>query len=314
MRACKSTLIGAILCFHAGNAWAVSPEDAMDDAVMSMGWAGIANPESNSAPTVNPGLLGLSERYHFGGQFAYGPHPQAGWAVTAVDSRTIKSLAIGVTYNRSVDDPELAVEELPGWIPIGTPISNRRVFHDVTLAAAVPLLDRRISFGVNGTVSIFDHDRLGNGLTGNLDTGLGIRPVDFFTLGLAGRNLLPIAAQTDRPATLSYGLRLGTAELGGIEVNMDQILEDTDGAPWELAAGLEKAAEAVQVRGGWRYDGPESRHWLTLGLGAGSSSGSLGYSIALPLTDFTAGGMIHQISLRVSMQTDKGPDDDMGLF
>ena len=226
------------------------------------------------------------------------------------------STAIGIARTAASDEPSAlyfnpaAISELPGWVPEGYEISNRRTFHDVTVGVGVPLFKRRFSIGVNGTLSIYDHDRLGKGTTGNMDIGLGLRPIPALTMGVIARNFLPIEPQSDRPASLLYGIRLEEPAIGGVAVELDQMLEATGGAPFEVAAGLMKAIKVARLRLGYRWDGPNEAHWVTTGVSAENEFGGIGYGVAFPVHDFAANQMIHQLGLHIRIKTTLEPLED----
>ncbi|MBT3218078.1 MAG: hypothetical protein HN348_03225 [Proteobacteria bacterium] len=310
MKTCKPIALTALAIIFAIEAHAVSPEDSMDASQLATGWTAAADARNNGAITVNPGLLALEERYGFLAHLKYGPHPNFGWAASLMDSETSKHVALGLAYNRDVDEPGLATSELPGWVPEDYEISNRRTFHDVTVAVGIPLFKRRFSIGINGTLSIFEHDRLGKGTTGNMDIGLGLRPIPALTMGIIARNFLPIEPQSDRPASLLYGIRLEEPKIGGVAIELDQMLESTGGVPFEVAAGLTKAIQVARLRLGYRWDGPHEAHWVTTGVSAENEFGGIGYGVAFPVHDFAAGQMIHQLSLNIRINTALEPPED----
>ena len=52
---------------------------------------------------------------------------------------------------------------------------------EAAAALAFPMLDRRLSVGVNAAASLYDHDRLGSGVQFNADVGLGFQPIEAVT-------------------------------------------------------------------------------------------------------------------------------------
>ncbi|MBW1877795.1 MAG: hypothetical protein JRI25_18180, partial [Deltaproteobacteria bacterium] len=169
--------------------------------VEASGRAVAGHPADNASITVNPGLLGLTERYDLHGHVGLGPDGALEWAVSAMDSRT-SSLAFGFAWRRTLAEPELTLDEMPGWRVPGEPIPNRKRTHELTAAFAYPVSgagEMRFSFGINGTLRIHNDDRQGHYLSGNADAGLGVRVDERWSMGLVGYNLLPLNDQPDLP-------------------------------------------------------------------------------------------------------------------
>ena len=271
---------------------------------LSMGWTAVANPYDNASITVNPAMLSLEERYDLLAGASYGPHPYLGWNATLADSKTSEWVALGVSYQRQYANPELTVADLPGWVPDSYVPSNERLAHDVTLAVASAVLDRKISLGVNGTFVSYEHDRHGNGVTGNIDVGLGFRPLKLLTIGFVGRNILPIEKQSGRLASFSSGIWLADPEVGALGFEIERKLEPVSNyRPYRIGAGLESAVGTARVRTGYRWDATASTHWMTGGIGASNELGGVEYGIAVPLRQPIARA-IHQVSLRWSIPTE----------
>ena len=166
-----------------------------------MGGASVAASESNAALTANPSLIALHRRYDLHAHGRLGYDSRGEWGVSAVDARTSRHVALGVIYYGDRSHPELRTSELPGWTEPGVTPSNVKRHHNIVAALAFPLFERRLSFGLSGTVSFFDHDRQGTGSTGNLDAGFGWHATEWLVLGVSGRNLLPIDGIGELPLT-----------------------------------------------------------------------------------------------------------------
>lgn len=273
---------------------------------LATGWTGVANPYDNSAITVNPALLALEERYDLMGGLTYGPHSYLGWNGTLADSKTSKWVALGVAYQRQKANPELSVDDLPGWLPESYIPSNERLAHDVTIGVATAVWERRVSFGVNGTLASYEHDRHGAGFTGNMDVGLGLRPARLLSIGLVGRNLLPIARQSGRLAAFAGGLWIADPEVGALGFEVERKLEPvSNNKPWRVGAGLESVLGSARVRTGYRWDATDASHWVTGGLGAQNELGGVEYGLAIPLST-SSKEVVHQISIRWSIPTELG--------
>jgi hypothetical protein len=278
--------------------------EAFGANALATGWTGVANPYDNAAITVNPALLALEERYDLMGGLTYGPHPYLGWNGTLSDSKTSEWIALGVAYQRQKANPELSTADLPGWLPESYIPSNERLAHDVTVGIATAIWDRRLSFGLNGTIVSFDHARHESGFTGNMDVGLGFRPAPLLSIGLVGRNLLPIARQSGRLAAVAGGFWIADPEVGGLGFELERKLEAvSNNKPWRVAGGLESAVGNARLRTGYRWDATAAAHWITGGIGAQNELGGVEYGLAVPLNS-SFSEAVHQISIRWSIATE----------
>ncbi len=264
---------------------------------LALGGAVTASPGDNAVIGSNPSALALDSRYdvHALGQW----EPAEGWTAGAsvADSRD-GAFALGLSYARTIIEPPYSEADLPGWTTQEGLPSNVKRWHEVSLAAAFPLLDRKLSLGLGGVIGFADHDRGGEATTGNLDAGLAARPVEGLTLGLVGRNLLPLSdADGDYPVQVVGGARYHLADIGSVALDGGATLEGTD-APLLLAAGLEAAPVLFRIRGGWRLE--EGQHHLSWGLGTENEAGGLDYAMVIPLgSDQGFAAVTHALSLRL---------------
>lgn len=259
---------------------------------VAMGSASLAAHDNNAAITTNPGLLALTDRYDFSAQLGIGPGMH--WGATAMDGRTAENVAMGFTYAGDRYEPALAVDELPGWTVPGDDIPNMKREHDFALALSGALAEDRVAFGVGGHLAVYDNDRNGKGTTGNVDVGVGLRPTDFLTVGVAGNNLVPLDVLGDRPMRVGTGVMLHGAP-AAIEVDGGWVASD-EGAPFFLDAGTELRPGAARLRVGGRYDGPTATPAVTGGVGIAGEGGALEYGIEVPLGG--AGPIAHVFGVR----------------
>jgi len=275
----------------------LSPAAAAPDVVgadsLGMGSTSVAADRSNAAITTNPGLLALNPRYDFSAQVGIGPGLH--WAVSGMDARTADDFALGFAYSGDRFEPELSVDELPGWSTPGAVIPNMKRSHHFAAGGSYAFAEDRVALGVGGHVSLYNHDRNGRGTTGNLDAGLGIKPVSELTVGLAGNNLLPFDPLSDRPMRLAGGLRLDGAP-AALEVDGGWIDAD-EGAPVFVDAGTELRPGPVRVRGGGRYHGPSATPSVTAGLGVEGEGGAIEYGVDIPVGG-AGGPAAHVIGVR----------------
>ena len=185
-------MIGLFLGSGAAHASGSELGESLGANSLGMGWVAVANPYDNAAVTVNPAMLSLEQRYDLLAGASCRSPPLLGLVGCFGGLETSKWLGLGVAYQRQKANPEMSPSDLPGWVPQSYVPSNERLAHDVTLAASTAVWDRRLSIGLNGTFNSYEHVRHGNGITGNMDIGIGLRPVRLLTVGLVGRNILPV--------------------------------------------------------------------------------------------------------------------------
>ncbi len=265
-----------------------------------MGGARIALPSDNVTVGASPGMVGLHERFDIHASGAVGPGRGLHWAATAVDARTSDFLAIGIAYAGDRYHPEFRASELPGWTPTDIEPTNVKRYHDLALAAGVPLLGRRVCIGIGGNWSFYNHDSQGSGSTGNIDAGLGLRPLDDLSLAFSAEHLLPIDPTGDRPFTLGAGASYGST--GPVIATSE--LRWTDGAdtPWGVAGGLDVRAGSGRLRAGASFDGAAvgPTTWASWGLAIANEDSELGYSMQVPFGagSETATSLIHTLGVQ----------------
>ncbi|MEN0066643.1 MAG: hypothetical protein AAGA48_31205 [Myxococcota bacterium] len=286
----------------------------------AMGGIGAAAANDNASITLNPGLLGLVERYDFHAHLRLGPNlncparedceggSDRQWAATALDARTSKRFAAGFAYSGDRFSPPLRQNELPGWKLPDEELGNRRRQDDFTLSLGVPFWERRMSLGLGLLYSRFNHDRDGSGSTADLHAGWGFRPVNALTLGVGVRNFVPTNSVQDRPLSVVAGLRITAADIVAVEANLTSTSEPLADSRWSFAAGAEAAlGSSFRLRLGAVRDGPLAVTQLTTGLGiATKRGGGLDYALSIPLAgrDLRGNTLIHQFAIRFSAPED----------
>jgi hypothetical protein len=261
--------------------------------LLALGGTGAANPHDNAALALNPGLLGLVERYDFQAQFAYGPTNALQWGLNGMDGRN-SALAGGFAYSGDRFEPRVRTEDLPGWREVGAEVRNRMRLHDLAVALALPLLDRRLAFGLSSAITWYNHDLLGKGVAFDLQGGVGVRPIDALTFGVAVRNFLPLRGGVDRPTSVVGGVRVEAPGISlgeprpapvAIEANAEWIPRQPpslqDALPLVLSAGVELPLGAARIRAGGRRD-VGGLAWVTAGLGYEREGTAVEYGVGIP--------------------------------
>lgn len=303
MHSCKRLPVFFIPALYVLIPQAYAAELVTGAEALSMGGAAVAAPSDNSGITLNPGTIGLEERYDMHGTFRFGPDSGLHWGANAVDARTAPGLALGLAYSGDRFAPPLSDHDLPGWTVPGVEPANRKRTNDFTVALAAPLFDRKLSVGINGSLSMYNHDRIGKGAVWNLGVGAAARPVDWLVIGVSARNLLPLEGLGDQPLAANGGVRFTDDSIGAFEVDVGWT--DVDSDPWTLAVGAEKTlGQYSALRAGFRRDGPLDRRDLTFGIGFGTKGGArFSYGIAVPIGkgQTTWGGLMNQVSLTIGV-------------
>ncbi len=279
-----------------------------------MGGASVASPNENASVTISPATLALVPRYDFQGSFIGGPSGDLRWNVSAMDGRTSERVAFGLSYHGGILNRAFLPEEYPGWAPADETLINSYQRHDITLAMAVPVLDRRLSFGLNGTLSIREGEYVRSGVTGNMDFAVAARPVEEFTVAFVGSDLLPIENQVDRPARIALGLRGGKDELFSGAVDVGFRAEQVTTSPWWVAAGIEGAIKVVRLRAGWDWDGDRGTHRIAWGLGLVAPLGILSYGMQVPVIteNFNFASVTHTVTLTIRTKLGDRENEDEG--
>ena len=278
-------------------------DDLTDARALGTGELTVANPDANPAFYVNPATMALSEQYNLAGMVSFGPGSTTNryrWGLSATDSQSNDSLSLGIAYIGTISNPAFRDGELPGWELSDVDPENRKLTNDIHLGAATSFLDRRVSLGVTGYLSIFNNDWNGKGTTGNLTFGLSAMPIPQLALGVSARDVLPLDDQFDRPATVSFGVHAMPLEVLRIGAQAAWAWEDLNGArAWNANAGFEASVQSLRLRGGYSWAGFEEQHRMHLGIGAANDAGDVSYGLYIPVTgtDDIGRSMVHTISV-----------------
>ncbi len=321
---CRKPLL--LLSLLLAPATAAAADDVAAANVSAMGGAAAGRNADNSAVTVNPGALPLARRYDFDGHFSYGPSTDMTWSGSVVDTQTNDHVSFGVTYLgrilqlRAEDlvagfagrfcEPFLD-DELPGWFETGVDPVNTKQIHGFTIGIATPLWDRRIGLGLSGRMDVFDSAARGTGVTGNMDVGLGFAPIPALSFGIAGRNVLPVADQSDTPTAVVGGAHVAFPPWFAATADFQWQTEQVAVAPYTIGAGLEGGVASVRARTGYRYDGTFGTHNYTWGLGLENDAGAIDYSMSIPVGGPVApADLVQFLSVRIKAGSIKDMLDD----
>lgn len=266
------------------------------------GGAANADLRDNSAITINPANVALVARYDVQAQFTGGPTGDLRWNASAVDGRTSPRISFGVAYYGGITAPAFHASELPGWAPTDETLRNSKQTHDITIALAAPFMDRKLSVGLSGTLRIFNGEYVGKGVTGNMDVGFTARPVEFFSVGLVGKDVLPLADQSDTPSIVGLGVRGGKDNLFVAMADFNVRLEQVNRSRFDAAAGVQGTIkELIDIRGGYAWDGDLAHHAATWGLGLHSKMGGLDYGMQIPVFKdaWTIAEATHYVTLTI---------------
>jgi hypothetical protein len=276
---------------------AAAEEPALGAKSLAMGWTGVAGLRDNVALRLNPGVLPLTERYDFEGSFRFGPEGGLHWSGSAVDARTSDVIIAGVGYYGNLFEPPPTIDELPAWVADGEEITNQKWIHDIVLSLSTPLFDRKVGFGLTFAPAYHDEDLNGTGWTFDMHAGVGVKPTEWLTVGIASRNLLP------------WGVRYGDTEIGGgflveaekIDLQSDVRFRPTIDKVPLIGAGFQYSVDETKLRTGWRLD-EEQTSWVSAGIGFGEEGGSIGYGLSVPIGESPLQRSMHEVSVRFGAQ------------
>jgi hypothetical protein len=156
-------------------------------------------------------------------------------------------------------------------------------------------------------------DWIASKVTGNMDIGVAARPIEFFSVGFVGKNILPIKEQADIPTTLALGLRGGKEDLFEGAVDVTYKTEQAITSPWAVRAGVEGSIKVVKLRGGYDWNGDRlDPHRISWGFGLFTKVGSIDYAMQIPVgaKDFAFNQVQHTVSLTIRTNFgDKNAED-----
>lgn len=308
MNALWSVLV-AIGAVAVGSNVAWAGDEGLGANLIAMGGVGAAASRDNAAISLNPGLLALHPRYDMQGQFQYGPHQGLHWGASGMDARTSKILALGIAYKADSSNDPLTEDDLPGWWEPGVEIPNHKLLQDFAVSAAVPIPGRRLSLGVGGNLSYFNHDRQGTGWTIDGLAGIGVRPIDPLIFGLSLRNF--VTTKLDRPLAVRGGLRVAPSFLA-LEANAEWRDAPAEGMPLWLGAGADLpvavAEGALHVRAGWNREPAAGVHSIGFGLGYEERGAVLEYGLSVPIIgSLRFEDTLHSFQIRFSATPEERP-------
>lgn len=268
----------------------------------AMGQTAAADPFDNASIPANPALHGLGRRYDVQAGLAFGPLGAWRWTASAVDARTSDQVGIGLAYTGASAEPAFTTDTLPGWSLAGEEPSNRQREHDLAGGLSLAFLDRRVSLGLGGDLLFYNHDIGGEGVTGDIDLGLGGRPIPWLTLGVAAVDLLQIDPVGRHESGLTAGLRAEDEGIGALAVSF--AMPFAPGSVPALGAGGEVRIGTAALRTGWHWNAadPVAEHVLSFGIGAQSEAGAIGYALLVPITgsNDVVAGLVNIVSLRIA--------------
>ncbi len=248
--------IAVALAAGAARADAPAPPIAADQlSTRSLGMAAMRGLASGTdAIWLNPGAIAARRRYAAELQYQLDQHNATGnasfYGVSVVDAQT-SAVAGGVAYTR-VDVPGAG--------------GNR---WNLALAGQVA---KGLSIGVSGEYLILYGPE--DVKTGNIHLGLLWELAEFFTVGLAGTNLIPTGHPDLSPTGAAVGVSIGTDRL--FHVAGDWLVQwDATGArrnTWATGAEV-LIGDLVPVRAGLTKDEWRGGQWWSAGAGVVTSSG-----------------------------------------
>jgi hypothetical protein len=212
-----------------------------------------------------------------------------------MDARTSDDLAAGLVYSGDRQNPDLTLNDMPGWVAEDEVITNLQRTHDFEGAVSFPFAHRLFAIGVGASFGLYFTDRHGDGWIADASAGVGFHPIDWLTIGLSGRNFVPGPNALDVDTTFHGGVRAEVPQIATeIDLRLRPIGEDLKSI---LGAGVEVPAGMARLRAGYQLD--EDVHSnVTAGIGYEKDGAAVEYGLLVPLHDFDFGHTIHQVTIR----------------
>jgi hypothetical protein len=283
----------------AAPAHAVTPGGAAEDMgarALGRGGVGRADGADVGGEELNLAASALTPQYILFAGGEIGPDGRLLARTGAVDSRT-SVVALGAGYRYFVDDVPPTGAELPGWKPAGTELANGGSHQRVHLGLAVPLLERRLSFGGNARFDWGATELAGDQSAFNFGFSVAARPVASLTFAAGARNLL-VTGYPHVQREVDLSARFDPGKYLGIEADVvAPIVGGFDVGGFQWRAGADVAATTwLTLRGGWSMDaGAHSAH---AGLALVSDKATLDYGVKVRLDDPSRNW--HAVDLRVN--------------
>lgn len=211
-----AALLGALPTFAAA--------DETGARRVGRGGAALADAADGANVAENTATASLLERYEVVGGGGLGPDATWWARVAAVDSRTAPvTLAAG--YYHKQDNIPPTGDLQPGWKVPGSALSNVSVHQGFYVAAAYPMLKRRLSLGLSGQWDWLESERLGAIDKPNFGASLAGKPTEQITLAATAKELLDVGyPHAHRSATV--GARWDPGPYLGLEVAGELALDD----------------------------------------------------------------------------------------
>ena len=97
---------------------------------------------------------------------------------------------------------------------------------------------------------------------------------------------------------------------GALEVDVDYVVQAIDGTrPITVRAGGESAQGMARLRAGYAWNGLDTRHEVSLGVGAENESGGVEYGVMVPMDAGRVGDAVHMLSVRLYSKSNFGPPE-----
>ncbi len=246
------------LALAAGAARADPPAPPKTTDVLSARSVGMAAMRGLASGTdaiwLNPGAMAARRRYTVEIQYQADQKTAAGdtafYGASVLDSQS-SSIAGGFAWTRV---------DLPGEV------GNRW-----NLGAAAPLAQ---GFFLGASAEYLTLDGVQRVQAGNVHAGLLWEVMEYFTLGVAGTNLIHTGHDSIAPTGVAAGFSAGTDRLFHVAGDWRGQWGPTGPVRNTWAAGAEVlAADAIPLRAGWTRDEWRGGQWWSVGAGLVTSSG-----------------------------------------
>ena len=288
----KNSYFRRSICIFGALTWAsvASASEVFAPEQAGMGGAGVARTDSSgfrnaAAMMLEPGFYSFTE-------VGWGQGWGLGEAVREV--RLDGSVGASLGYYRAQSNLPPTPEEMPGWTEPGVELLNPKVSHGIHGAGGIQLVQGYLTVGGSLKLLRKESELGGEESDFNLGVSAAGRLAEGVVLAASGRHLLPEGEEAMR---LELGLYWSA--LPNFLLALDAGLEEGEALG---AAGVDLGlAEALRLRGGYRFHGSEQR--LGLGLGLLGEGTRLDYALEVATAGSESGVIGHRIALFIAVPT-----------
>lgn len=269
MRCARNLLIvvGLLLCLGMTQGVQAQEVSATTTRSAGVGEALTAGASGSAALWHNPAGILSAVMYAAETSYAYdSPTATSGVTASLLDTKSNPSFGLGLSFTYEISN--------------GKDIPQREGYH-FRGSFAFPLVDGFLKVGSTIRYSAVDIDETEVLAAMILDVGVLLQPLESFSIGVTGLNLINGGYDEEIPPSIAAGFAFSSFDLGVLlsaDVVFDLMAED-NGRTWR-AGGEYLVMQTVPVRLGYNYNEQIDDSSMTFGLGFRDAERSVGLDAA----------------------------------